>query len=199
MLLVWTGHPEVHLIRDTDFDQYGNMHLSRDYWVITTATTDYTVANTFGYYPYSLELLLWFTYIMLPGGGTTDAWGKNTVGTGVKTDEAASNTWNFFGITQTPLEMPLANVMRIVTQAELIRGNTARAQLAQWFADTFQGYASQNTVWDIIFNDRTTPQLLHLHLHFLWEKRLGGICPQVLSNLTLLQDTLRILKLVVGM
>ena len=118
-------------------------------WALTTGTS-LTINDVFNAYPYYNGFADWLLSMTRVGPPSENNTGSIPVGALIKVDDAASYVWNLVK------SQSIVDVLRIITQVALYNGNTTRAQTATWLANTKIGFPTVDSVWDIIFNDRTT-------------------------------------------
>ena len=124
------------------------LNFGQSLYALTTAT-NLTIDQTFNTYPFMNGFPDWFLYGVQPGGKARAPYSDYDTVTLTKFEDCGSHQWNIGKD-----EYLLAQSLRMMSQVARESGNTAKAQWITWLINTRFQMPKQDTVWDILFNDR---------------------------------------------
>lgn len=156
---------------------YGSGYaLGHDLYALVSATS-LTIDDTFDKYPYMNGYPSWLLYGTQPGPKSPAAYSSSHVRTLTKWSDIGSWMWNF----RKDTSYPYTHALRLMGQVAKDKGDINRAGWITWFINEGIESPEQQTVWDIIFNDRTFPGLspdkagVPLVKAFGWDEREGKL------------------------
>jgi hypothetical protein len=140
------------------YSRFYSQRLGEDFYALVTAT-NLTIDDTFNKYPYMNGFPTWILYGIQPGPPAKAPYSENHVATVTKFEDCGSWGWNV-----DKNEYPHMQTLRTMAHIAKESGDLAKAKWITWLINVRFQAPRQDTTWDIIFNDRTTPAISPDHL-----------------------------------